>query len=67
MLLYLVNTLERLRTDDVTFFRIAHVWCFGTDPDLSVDVIAYRQAHIVPKYVQRYLDHIKEQATEERG
>lgn len=59
VLLYFVETLQRLRTDEPTFFRMAHLWCFGTDPDLSVDVSEFRSNGRVPPYVQRYLDHIK--------
>jgi hypothetical protein len=63
MLLYLVETLNRLRTDEQTFFRMAHVWCFGTDPDVSNDVAQYKLHGIVPKYVQRYLTHVKEETS----
>ena len=42
--------------DVLTFFRCAHVWCFGTDPDLTKDVERYETSAIVPPYVERYLD-----------
>lgn len=60
MLLYLVNTMDRLRVDERTFFRIAHIWCFGTDPDLGNDVQEFKLFGRIPKYVQRYLNHLKE-------
>lgn len=60
MLLYLIATCERLRVDDSTFFRLAHVWGFGTDPDLTGDVQLFRERGFIPYYVQKYLQHIKE-------
>ena len=55
MHLFLVAKLNQLRLDDVTFFRIAHVWAFGTDPDLSTDVAQYRLHALIPRYVVSYL------------
>jgi hypothetical protein len=60
MLLYLVKTIEDLRVTDRQFFRLAHIWCFGTDPDLGNDVMEFKLHSIIPKYVERYLNHLKE-------
>ena len=56
----LQETLERLRIDERTFFRIAHQARFGHMPDLQRDVIEYKVAGIVPVYVTWYLNQIKE-------
>ena len=63
MLLYLVATMVRLKVDEQTFFRIAHVWAFGTDPDVSTDVAQFKLHAIVPPYVRKYLHHIRESTT----
>lgn len=52
----LKRKLAELRTDEHSFFKAAHVFLFGTAPDLMMDVVAYRQGAIIPVYVQRYLD-----------
>lgn len=48
--------MDETKTDEQTFFRLAHIYCFGTDPDLSNDVAQYRMHAIIPRYVVRYLD-----------
>ncbi len=48
--------LSETRTDEQTFFRLAHIYCFGTDPDLSNDVAQFKLHAIIPRYVVRYLD-----------
>lgn len=55
MLLFLVNKMRQLKADELTFFRIAHVWAFGTDPDLHDDVAQFKLHGIVPVYVRNYL------------
>ena len=60
MLLYLVAIMNRLKVDEQTFFRLAHVWSFGTDPDVSTDVAQFKLNAVVPPYVRKYLQHIKE-------
>lgn len=69
MFLFFTETLNRLKVDDFTFFRISHVWSFGTDPDLSSDVCRHRDSlkqrtPWFPPYVERYLVHIKEELSE---
>ncbi len=59
MHLYLVSKLNQLNVDDITFFRIAHVWAFGTDPDLSSDVAQYRLHTLIPRYVVSYLKSLQ--------
>jgi len=60
MILYLVNTLKRLNMNEVTFFRLAHIWAFsGRDPQIHDDVAQFKLHGIIPKYVQRYLHHIQ--------
>jgi len=48
--------LDELRVDVYTFFRLAHIYSFGTDPDMSTEVAQYTMYAIIPKYVERYLD-----------
>lgn len=48
--------LDELRVDVYTFFRLAHIYCFGTDPDISTEVAQYTMHAIIPKYVEKYLD-----------
>lgn len=48
--------LDELRVDIYTFFRLAHIYCFGTDPDISTEVAQYTMHAIIPKYVEKYLD-----------
>lgn len=50
--------LDELRMDVHTFFRVSHVWCFGTDPDLNDDVAQFRLHSVIPRYVVRYLDNL---------
>lgn len=61
MHLYLVETMRQLKVDELTFFRIAHVWAFGTDPDLSTDVCQYRLHALIPKYVETYIKKLQEE------
>lgn len=63
MLLYLVETLNRLRRDDLSFFQEAYIWAFKKEGEVSNDVVQYRLHAIIPKYVQKYLQHIKESTT----
>lgn len=60
MMLFFKETLLRLRVDELTFFRIAHIWCFGTDPDLSCDLVEYNKTKKLPPYADRYLEHIRQ-------
>jgi hypothetical protein len=52
----LKEALERLRVDEATFFRLAHIYCFGSDPDLTSDVLRFKETGVVPQYVIRYLN-----------
>lgn len=54
--------MEETQTDELTFFRLAHIFFFGSDPDLSNDVAQYKIHAIIPNYVIRYIDHILETA-----
>jgi hypothetical protein len=50
-----MRKLNELNLEVWTFFRIAHVHQFGTDPDLSNDVAQYRMHAVIPQYVCAYL------------
>lgn len=51
--------LEELRIDVHTFFRIAHVHEFGTDPDMSNQVAQWRMHAVIPRFVCDYLDSLE--------
>jgi hypothetical protein len=55
MFLFFSYKLSQLKMDELTFFRVAHVWAFGTDPDLHDDLAQYLLHGILPKYVVNYL------------
>lgn len=55
----LQRKVAELRTDVKTFFRMAHVNQFGTDPDVQDDIGRYKIGGIIPVYVQRYLDTLE--------
>lgn len=48
-----------LNTDVKTFFRMAHIHKFGTDPDLGGDVLRFKVAGIIPQYVCEYIDSLE--------
>jgi len=53
--------LDELRIDVYTFFRVAHVHQFGTDPDMSNQVAQWKMHAVIPKFVCDYLDYIGEE------
>lgn len=60
MHLYLRQKLLSLKVDELTFFRMSHVWSFGTDPDLHNEVAQFLLHGIIPPYVVRYIRHLQE-------
>jgi len=59
MLLAIREKLLRLRLDSKTFFRMAHIHCFGRDPDLTEDVRLFETKGVVPRYVERYMSFLQ--------
>lgn len=59
MQLFLAVMMDRLKVDELTLFRIAHVWAFGTDPKLDEEVNRYKKNSIIPKYVVEYLKSLQ--------
>ncbi len=55
MLLAIREKLLRLRLDSKTFFRMAHIHCFGRDVDLTEDVRRFEKHGEVPPYIRRYM------------
>ncbi len=55
MLLYLKAKLDELRVEDVTFFRMAHLYQYGRDVDVWNDIAQYRLHGIIPSFVVNYL------------
>ena len=60
MHLYLMNKMHESKTDPLTFFRIAHVHLFGTDPDMHNLVARYKIDGIIPQHVVQYLKRLQE-------
>ena len=46
---------EKSRLTIPEFFRMAHVWYFGKDVDVYIDVERFKQTGEVPQYAQIYL------------
>lgn len=59
MLLAIREKLLRLRLDSKTFFRMAHLYCFGRDVDVSADAALFETQGVVPRYVARYMAHLQ--------
>lgn len=55
VLLFLKNKMLQLRADELTMCRIAHIWAFGTDPDLTDDARLLRDHGVIPPYLRSYL------------
>lgn len=55
MLLFLRNKMLQLKLDELTICRIAHVWAFGTDPDLTADAGNLRDHGVIPQYLKAYI------------
>jgi hypothetical protein len=55
MLLQLVARMHSLKVNERQFFTIAHVYCFGTSPELTADVTLFKEKGVIPIYVQRFL------------
>ena len=58
MELYLANAIDKAG-GVLNFFRSAYIWRFGKDVDLATDVLAYKESHKVPKYVEAYVVNIQ--------
>ena len=63
MHLYLVNTMNRMNVDTLTFFRSAHQWAFGKDAHLHNEVAQYELNAVIPPFVRKYVMHIQETTT----
>lgn len=63
MLLVVKEAMNRSNTEPALFFRLAHIWSFGTDPDTGNDVAQFLLHGVCPKYVQKYAEHIVEETT----
>lgn len=47
------------------FFEVAHQWRFGRVGALNDDYCQFLQHAVIPRYVEAYLDHLKEKDDEE--
>ena len=50
-----LNFCEQSNLSITEFFRMAHVWYFGKDVDVYIDVEEFNLHGTVPQYVQIYL------------
>ena len=50
-----VEAMTRSKVDKQTFFRLAHIYCFGSDANVSTDVAQFKLHAIVPPFVLRYV------------
>lgn len=55
-----LDMMERTNTDEIMFFRYAHIYCFNRDADVVPDVVQFKLHAICPPYVLRYVKHIME-------
>lgn len=60
MHLWLADRMVRDHTEPKQFFRIAHVWRFERDVDVSRDVLTYKVGGIIPQYVQEFVRNIQQ-------
>ena len=56
----LLRAMRKADCDAQTFFRIAHIHQFGSDAVVTTDLEQFKLHAIVPPYVCKYLQHIKE-------
>ena len=61
MLLYLKAKLDELRVDYYTFARLAHIYLYGVDSDMTQCHINFIQHGIIAPHVVKYLKHLQEQ------
>jgi uncharacterized protein YhfF len=55
MKLFMMNLLRERNLTIGEFFRLAHVWKFGKDRDMSDSVAQYVMHGVIPKFVCEYL------------
>lgn len=55
-----VEAMTRAKVDEQTFFRLAHIYCFGSDANVSTDVAQFKLHAIVPPFVLRYVRESKQ-------
>jgi len=55
-----IHAMTRANTDELTFFRMAHIYCFGTDANVYNDVAQFKLHAICPPYVLRYAEACNE-------
>ena len=59
MIDYLNKKLAQLNIDEYKFFRLAHIWRFGKDPDMCLTVYKYRRTGVIPSFVIEYLEQMQ--------
>lgn len=52
--------MARTKTDEETFFRLAHTYWYGVDAETKTDVAQFKQHAICPWYVLRYVEVLME-------
>jgi hypothetical protein len=63
MHLYLAEKIRALGCGKEYFFRLAYMWRFKKEGNVSQDVLEYKHCGIIPVYVQEYVCHIQKSDT----
>ena len=56
----IMDAMVRTNTDEIMFFRLAHLHCFNRDVDVYNDVAQFKMHAVIPPYVLRYARHVFE-------
>lgn len=56
----ILDAMVRTDTDELTFFRLAHIHCFKKDVDVHNDVAQFKINAVIPPYVLRYARYVFE-------
>lgn len=49
-----LDAMTRTQTDEYTFFRAAHIFCFGVDAIVTNEVAQFKLHAITPPWVLQY-------------
>jgi len=49
-----VDAMAMAKLDEEMFFRLAHIFCFGSDANVTTDVVQFKMNAVVPPYALTY-------------
>lgn len=61
---FLQTKCKELDITTAQLFRIAHLWAFDRDVDMTLSADYYRKTGEIPRYVTEYLTQLKEKEHE---